>query len=30
VNPAHHDPVRKEDVVAWVRERAARDLTTPR
>ena len=30
VNPAHHDPVRKDHVVAWVRERAARDLTTPR
>jgi hypothetical protein len=30
VNPAQHNPLRKEHVVRWVRERAARDLTEPR
>jgi hypothetical protein len=26
VNPASHNPTRSEDVMAWVRERAAREL----
>ena len=30
VNPRHADPLRKEHVIAWVRERAGRDLTPPR
>ena len=30
VNPNHVNPLRKEHVVAWVRERAHRDLTPPR
>jgi hypothetical protein len=30
VNPAQHNPLGKDHVVAWVRERAARDLTPPR
>lgn len=27
VNPAQHNPLRKEHVLAWVRQRAQRDLT---
>jgi hypothetical protein len=30
VNANHRNPVRNERVVAWVHERAARDLTRPR
>jgi hypothetical protein len=30
VNPAQHDPLRSEQIVNWIRERAARDLTAPR
>ena len=30
VNAAQHNPLRKEHVVDWVRQRAARDLTPPR
>jgi hypothetical protein len=29
VNPAQHNPLVKEHVLAWVRERAHRDLTPP-
>jgi hypothetical protein len=30
VNPNHVNPLRKDHVVAWIRERAHRDLRPPR
>jgi hypothetical protein len=30
VNPRHVNPLRKEHVATWIRERAHRDLTPPR